>query len=111
MEKPITTLFMNMSVDGKISTGDNDTMDVCLNYPKITGIKEGYKQYYDIEQTTDMHSLNSARVLTKSHNGKSINDVQEKLEKTAKETGIFFGGINVYLQQKSAIFRRTPETP
>lgn len=81
MERPITTLFMNMSVDGKISTGDNDSMDTCLNYPKIKGIKEGYKQYYDIEQTTDLHSLNSARVLTKSHNGKSINDVQN-IQKT-----------------------------
>ena len=60
MERPITTLFMNMSVDGKISTGDNDLMDVCLDYPKIRGIKEGYEQYYDIEQTTNLHSLNSA---------------------------------------------------
>lgn len=76
MNKPRTTLFMNMSLDGKISTGDNDTMDTCLNYPKIKGIKEGYQQYYDIEQTTDLHSLNSARVLVKSHNGKNINEVQ-----------------------------------
>jgi 2,5-diamino-6-(ribosylamino)-4(3H)-pyrimidinone 5'-phosphate reductase len=81
MDRPITTLFMNMSVDGKISTGDTDLMDTCLQYPKIKWICEGYQQYYDIEQTTDLYSLNSARVLTKSHNGKSINDVQE-IEKT-----------------------------
>lgn len=77
MNKPITTLFMNMSVDGKISTWDNDFMDTCLNYPKIKGIGEWYQQYYNIEQTTDIHSLNSAKVLTKSHNGKSINDIQD----------------------------------
>lgn len=77
MNRPITTLFMNMSVDGKISTWDNDAMDTCLNYPKIKWIGEWYQQYYDIEQTTDLYSLNSARVLTKSHNGKSINDIQE----------------------------------
>jgi len=76
MNRPITTLFMNMSVDWKISTGDNDTMDTCFNYPKIKWIGEGYKQYYEIEQTTDLHSLNSARVLTKSHNWKSINEPQ-----------------------------------
>jgi len=68
---------MNMSVDWKISTGDNDTMDTCLNYPKIKWVGEWYQQYYDIEQTTDLHSLNSARVLTKSHNWKSINEPQE----------------------------------
>jgi len=29
-------------------------------------------------------------------------------DETASEAGIFFGGINVYLQQKSALFRKTP---
>ncbi len=56
---------MLMSVDGKISTGDNDTMDVDKDYPKINGVKEGLQQYYDIEQTTDLYSLNSGRVMAK----------------------------------------------
>ncbi len=65
MDKPITTLFMLTSVDGKISTGSNDKLDVDKDFPKIQGIKEGLKQYYDIEKTTDFHSLNSGRVMEK----------------------------------------------
>ena len=45
MNRPITTLFMLMSVDGKISTGSNDSMDVDADYPKIGGLKEGLYQY------------------------------------------------------------------
>jgi 2,5-diamino-6-(ribosylamino)-4(3H)-pyrimidinone 5'-phosphate reductase len=65
MEKPVTTLFMLMSVDGKISTGNVDDRDVDKDFPKIIGIKEGLKQYYDIEQTTDLFSMNSGKVLVK----------------------------------------------
>ncbi|HCC22848.1 TPA: deaminase [Candidatus Falkowbacteria bacterium] len=65
MNRPITTLFMLTSVDGKISTGSNDKLDVDKDFPKIRGIKKGLKQYYEIEQTTDLHSLNSGRVLAK----------------------------------------------
>ena len=66
MDKPITTLFMLMSVDGKISTGCIDERDVDKDFPKIIGIKEGLKQYYDIEQTTDLFSMNSGRVMEKT---------------------------------------------
>ena len=65
MEKPKTTLFMLMSVDGKISTGNIDDRDVDKDFPKIKGIKEGLKQYYDIEQTTDLFSMNSGKVMAK----------------------------------------------
>lgn len=65
MDKPITTLFMLTSVDGKISTGSTDKLDVDKDFPKIGGIKEGLKQYYEIEQTTDLYSLNSGRVMAK----------------------------------------------
>ncbi|HAL50233.1 MAG: RibD domain protein [Candidatus Uhrbacteria bacterium GW2011_GWD2_41_121] len=65
MIKPISTLFMLMSVDGKISTGNTDSLDVDKDYPKIKGIKEGLQQYYDIEQTTDLYSLNSGKVQVK----------------------------------------------
>lgn len=65
MERPITTLFMLMSVDGKISTGATDDLDVDKDFPKIAGVQEGLHQYYEIEQTTDLWSLNSGRVQEK----------------------------------------------
>lgn len=65
MDRPITTLFMLMSVDGKISTGASDNLDVDKDFPKITGVREGLHQYYEIEQTTDLWSLNSGRVQAK----------------------------------------------
>ncbi|MFQ9922711.1 MAG: dihydrofolate reductase family protein [Beduini sp.] len=65
MERPITTLFMLMSVDGKISTGASDNLDVDKDFPEIKGVKEGLHQYYEIEQTTDLWSLNSGRVQAK----------------------------------------------
>ena len=65
MDRAITTLFMLMSVDGKISTGASDNLDVDKDFPKIKGVKEGLHQYYEIEQTTDLWSLNSGRVQAK----------------------------------------------
>ena len=65
MDRPVTTLFMLMSVDGKISTGASDHLDVDKDFPKIAGVKEGLHQYYEIEQTTDLWSLNSGRVQAK----------------------------------------------
>lgn len=65
MDRPITTLFMLMSVDGKISTGATDELDVDTDFPKIAGVREGLHQYYDIEQTTDLWSLNTGRVQEK----------------------------------------------
>jgi len=40
MDRPITTLFMLMSVDGKISTGSSDEMDVDRDFSKIPGVRE-----------------------------------------------------------------------
>lgn len=65
MERPVTTLFMLMSVDGKITTGATDNLDVDKDFPKIAGVQEGLHQYYEIEQTTDLWSLNSGRVQEK----------------------------------------------
>lgn len=65
MTRPITTLFMLMSVDGKISSGVTDNLDFDKDFPHIEGVKEGLQQYYDIEQTTDLWSLNSGRVQAK----------------------------------------------
>lgn len=65
MNRPVTTLFMLMSVDGKISTGADDELDFDRDFPHIDGVKEGLQQYYDIEQTTDLWALNSGRVQAK----------------------------------------------
>lgn len=65
MNRPITTLFMLTSVDGKISTGASDVLDVDRDFPKIKGVCEGLHQYYEIEQTTDLWSLNTGRVQAK----------------------------------------------
>lgn len=63
--RPITTLFMLMSLDGKISPGASDSLDVDKDFPDIDGLKEGLPQYYDIEQTTDLWSFNTGRVQAK----------------------------------------------
>lgn len=65
MNRPITTLFMLMSIDGKISTGATDDLDVDKDFPQIAGVSEGLHQYYEIEQTTDLWTLNSGRVQAK----------------------------------------------
>ena len=65
MDRPITTLFMLVSVDGKISTGATDVLDVDQDYACMDGVKEGLHQYYEIEQTTDLWSLNTGRVQKK----------------------------------------------
>lgn len=63
--RPFTTLFLIQSLDGKISTGDVDTLDVDKDFKRIVGVKEGLRQYYDLEMRTDKVSLNSGRVMAK----------------------------------------------
>ena len=65
MDRTYNTLFLLISVDGKLSTGSIDERDVDKDFPKIEGIKEGLYQYYDIEKTTDNFSLNSGFVMSK----------------------------------------------
>ena len=73
MQRPVTTLFLLTSVDGKITTGATDRLDFDRDFPRIPGVREGLAQYYDIEQTTDLWSQNSGRV-------------QEKMGVNQKET-------------------------
>lgn len=65
MERPITTLFMLESLDGKINSGNNDDLDADKDWCQIEGVKEGLHQYYEIEATTDWYSLNTGRVMAK----------------------------------------------
>lgn len=73
MNKPITTLFMLESLDGKISSGSTDNLDADKDFCKIDGVKEGLHQYYELEQETDVFSLNTGRVMAKI----GVNDKKE----------------------------------
>jgi 2,5-diamino-6-(ribosylamino)-4(3H)-pyrimidinone 5'-phosphate reductase len=77
MNRPITTLFMLESLDGKISSGNSDTLDVDKDFCRIDGVKEGLHQYYEIEQDTDIFSLNTGRVMAKI----GVNDRREYHDK------------------------------
>lgn len=78
LNRPITTLFMLMSLDGKINSGDTEELDADRDWCKIDGVKEGLHQYYEIEQTTDLYSLNTGRVMEKI----GVNTRKEKPNKT-----------------------------
>ncbi len=60
-----TTLFLLVSADGKITSGESDTLDPDWDWNRIHGVKEGLTQYYQIERTTDLHSLITGKVLSK----------------------------------------------
>ena len=53
------------SLDGKISSGNNDSLDADKDFCRIDGVKEGLHQYYEIECTTDYYSLNTGRTMEK----------------------------------------------
>ena len=72
-KRPITTLFMLESLDGKISSGNTDELDADKDWCEIDGVKEGLHQYYEIEATTDYFSLNTGRVMAKI----GVNDMKE----------------------------------
>jgi 2,5-diamino-6-(ribosylamino)-4(3H)-pyrimidinone 5'-phosphate reductase len=63
--RPITTLFLVQSLDGKITTGDVDELDTDLDFRRLHGVKEGLHRYYEIEEQIASFSFNSGRVLAK----------------------------------------------
>ena len=65
MNRTYNTLFLIESLDGKISTGDSDELDVDKDFADIVGVKEGLKQYYDLEKKTDPVSFNTGKVQAK----------------------------------------------
>ena len=77
MNRPITTLFMLESLDGKISSGSNNNLYEDKDFCRIDGVKEGLHQYYELEQETDVFSLNTGRVMAKI----GVNDRKEYHEK------------------------------
>ncbi len=73
LDRPETTLFMLVSVDGKISTGDTDVLDVDVDFPKIKGVREGLAQYYGLQDKTDPFNMESGRTMAKvGINGRSL---------------------------------------
>jgi len=64
-ERAETTLCLVMSLDGKITTGSTDNLDSDLDWKRIVGVKEGFSQYYGVEQSLGPNYLNSGRVLEK----------------------------------------------
>ncbi len=60
-----TTLFLLVSVDGKITTGECDNLDSDRDWTRILGVKEGIHQYYDIERSVALCSLSTGRVMEK----------------------------------------------
>ncbi len=56
---------MLMSLDGKISTGSSDERDFDKDLPNIVGANEGLRQYYQLEEKTDLFSFNTGRCMAK----------------------------------------------
>jgi 2,5-diamino-6-(ribosylamino)-4(3H)-pyrimidinone 5'-phosphate reductase len=65
LERAETTLCLIVSLDGKITTGSTDNLDSDLDWKRIVGVKEGFSQYYKVEQSLGSNYLNSGRVLEK----------------------------------------------
>lgn len=68
---------MIISVDGKISTGDSDVLDMDRDFPRIEGIREGYPQYDVLLSKTDRYCLNTGKVMAKI----GVNTRREEPEK------------------------------
>lgn len=110
LDRPRTTLFMLMSVDGKISTGSGDERDVDGDLLRMEQLKNGLRQYYDIEKTTDLYSLISGETMAKI----GINGENQTIEKLPvsfvivdnkphiDETGL----LNLARRQKVCLSRR-----
>ena len=76
--RPFSTLFLLTSLDGKISSGAGDHLDVDADWKRIVGVREGLNQYYALEQETDLFSLNSGKVWAKI----GFNDRKDEPAKT-----------------------------
>jgi 2,5-diamino-6-(ribosylamino)-4(3H)-pyrimidinone 5'-phosphate reductase len=91
MNSPITTLFMLESLDGKINSGNSDSLDVDRDWKQIDGLREGLQQYYDLESETDLFSFNTGRVMAKI----GVNERTEKPEKMEAVTFVIGDSVQV----------------
>lgn len=60
-----TMLFLLVSADGKISSGPGEVLDPDRDWRRVHGVKEGLAQYHQIEQTTDLCSLITGKIVAK----------------------------------------------
>jgi 2,5-diamino-6-(ribosylamino)-4(3H)-pyrimidinone 5'-phosphate reductase len=107
MNRPETTLFMLTSVDGKISTGDADILDVDKDFPQIVGVKEGLQQYYNLEQQTDFFSLNSGRVQAKigvNEKTGEVNNIPVNFIIIDNQPHLKLSGIDYFLKRGKKLF-------
>lgn len=81
-ERAETTLYLLMSVDGKITSGESDTLDSDRDWKRVKGVKEGIHQYYQLEYKIAINSLNTGRVMAKI----GVNSRTEKPKKTDQLT-------------------------
>lgn len=66
LDETYNELFMLMSVDGKISTSDNDDFDFDKDLPLINGnVADGLYQYYDIEKETELWNVGTGKTMRK----------------------------------------------
>ncbi len=80
LTRTYNTLFMLMSIDGKISTGINSRY-IDADSKHIESLLEGRYQYDDLVQKTDLASLNTGKVMAKV----GWNDKKEKIDKIPVE--------------------------
>lgn len=65
------------SLDGKINSGNTDNLDVDRDWKNIAGLREGLRQYYDLEKETDLFSFNTGRVMAKIGVNKRVDEPQK----------------------------------
>lgn len=72
--RPVTTLYMLQSLDGKISTGAGDALDFDKDLAEIPMLKKGLKSYYSEEKVTDYWNILTAKTAVKlgANDGKYI---------------------------------------
>lgn len=63
--RPITTLYMLQSLDGKISTGSSDMLDFDADLTRIPMLRKGLAKYYEEEKSTDYWNLITAKTAVK----------------------------------------------
>jgi len=114
------TLSLSSDTSATISNTTGDlTLDAAGNnviiantdkdFPKIRGIKEGLHQYYDIEKTTDLYSLNSGLVQAKVGANKPQKNIVKLLQHLQTQfdiSDVFIEG--VYGEVNASLFRAFP---
>lgn len=65
MTRSYNTLFLIQSIDGKINFSATDELDIDKHSKFLPGYHEGRFQYKELEQQTDLVSMNTGRVMAK----------------------------------------------